>query len=396
MKAYNLFEETKLGTTTLLNRIVMAPLTRCRAVGNIPNDLMAKYYEQRSQAGLIITEGTSPSANGLGYARIPGIFSKEQVEGWKKITNSVHGNGGRIFIQLMHCGRISHPLNMAEGKEIMAPSAIRAAGQMWTDAKQLQDYPVPKEMTANDIITTKADYVLAAKNAMEARFDGVELHGANGYLLEEFLSPVSNTRKDNYGGGIENRCRFVIEVVTAVADAIGKEKTGIRLSPYGVASDMPHYPEINDTYDYLSKQLNSIGIAYVHLVDHSAMGAPVVPVEIKQLIRKNFKNIIILCGGYDKEKAENALEIGLADLIAFGRPFINNPDLVERMANDWPLSQTCTWTYSIPLMKRDIQTIQSMKHQKNQLCQHENNSNSSGSSSGSIYHISNLCSYVGR
>lgn len=339
MKTYKLFEEAKLGSETLLNRIVMAPMTRCRAIGNIPNELMAKYYKQRSQAGLIITEGTAPSANGLGYARIPGIFNKEQIEGWKKVTNAVHANGGRIFVQLMHCGRISHPLNMAEGTEIVAPSAVKAAGQMWTDANQLQDFPTPKEMTAEDIITTKNEFELAAKNALEARFDGVELHGANGYLLEEFLSPVSNNRNDHYGGTIENRCRFVLEVVTAVANAIGKEKTGIRLAPYGVASDMPHYPEINDTYDYLSKQLNSMDIAHIHLVDHSAMGAPVVPLEIKKLIRKNFKNTIILCGGYDKEKAEADIEIGLADLIAFGRPFIYNPDLVERMKNDWPLSQ---------------------------------------------------------
>ncbi len=338
MKAYKLFTATKIGSTSLLNRIVMAPMTRCRAINNIPNDLMAKYYEQRSQAGLIITEGTAPSANGLGYARIPGIFNKEQVEGWKKVTNAAHGNGGKIFVQLMHCGRISHPLNMREGTELIAPSAIRPAGQMWTDAKQLQDYPVPKEMTAEHIITTKAAFVSAAKNAMEARFDGVELHGANGYLLEEFLSPVSNIRKDDYGGSIENRCRFVLEVVTAVAETIGKEKTGIRLSPYGVASDMAHYPEIDATYDYLSKQINNIGIAYIHLVDHSTMGAPTVPNEIKQLIRKNFKNTLILCGGYDKEKAETDVESGLADLIAFGRPFINNPDLVERMENNWPLS----------------------------------------------------------
>jgi N-ethylmaleimide reductase len=339
MKTYKLFEETTLGKMTLLNRIVMAPLTRSRAIGNIPNDLMAKYYEQRSQAGLIITEGTSPSANGLGYARIPGIFSEDQVTGWKKVTNAVHGNGGKIFVQLMHCGRISHPLNMPVGTEVIAPSAIKPAGQMWTDAKQLQDFPTPKEMTAEDIIAIKNDYVLAAKNAIEAGFDGVELHGANGYLLEEFLSPISNNRKDNYGGSFENRSRFVLEVVRAVANAIGKEKTGIRLSPYGVASDMPHYPEIDATYNYLSKHLNSLNIAYIHLVDHSAMGAPVVPIEIKKLIRTNFKNTIILCGGYDKEKAETDIESGLADLIAFGRPSINNPDLVERMGNDWSLSQ---------------------------------------------------------
>lgn len=339
MKEYKLFTATHVGAASLLNHIVMAPLTRCRAIGNIPNDLMAKYYEQRSEAGLIITEGTAPSANGLGYARIPGIFEMKQIEGWKKVTRAVHGNGGKIFVQLMHCGRISHPLNMRDGTEVIAPSAIKAAGQMWTDAQQLQDYPEPKEMTSEHIIHTKAAFVSAAKNAMEASFDGVELHGANGYLLEEFLSPASNTRKDNYGGSMENRCRFVLEVVTAVAEAIGKEKTGIRLSPYGVASDMVFYPEMDATYDYLSKKLNSLGIAYIHLVDHSAMGAPIVPVEIKKLIRANFKNTLILCGGYNKEKAEADLLSGIADLIAFGRPFINNPDLVERMANDWPLSE---------------------------------------------------------
>jgi N-ethylmaleimide reductase len=340
MKNYQLFSPTNLGSTFLSNRIVMAPMTRCRAIGNIPNDLMAKYYEQRSQAGLIITEGTSPSSNGLGYARIPGIFTAQQKAGWEKITNAAHGNGGKIFVQLMHSGRISHPLNMAAGSQILAPSAIKPSGQMWTDAKQLQDYPTPKEMTPEDIANTKTEFVTAAKNALESGFDGVELHSANGYLLEEFLSPISNTRKHNYGGSIENRCRFVLEVVTDVAAAIGKNKTGIRISPFGVAGDMPYYPEIDETYDYLSKQLNKIGIAYIHIVDHSAMGAPAVPLEIKKRIRNNFKNSIILCGGYDKERAEADLESGIADLIAFGRPFINNPDLVERMTNNWPLSET--------------------------------------------------------
>ena len=339
MKHYKLFTPFQLGTTALMNRIVMAPMTRCRAIGNIPNDLMVEYYEQRSGAGLIITEGTSPSRKGLGYARIPGIFNTKQTEGWKKVTTAVHLNGGKIFIQLMHCGRISHPLNMPEGSEIIAPSAIKAAGQMWTDAKQLQDFIVPKEMTNKDILQTENEFVAAAKHAIEAGFDGVELHGANGYLLEEFLSPVSNIREDEYGGSIENRCRFVIEVATAVAAAIGKENTGIRLSPYGVASDMPHYPGIDATYNYLSKKLNTLGIAYIHLVDHSAMGAPVVPIEIKKTIRDNFKQTIILSGGYNQESAEADIESGLADLVAFGRPFINNPDLVERMVNDWPLSQ---------------------------------------------------------
>jgi len=246
----------------------------------------------------------------------------------------VHSGGARIFIQLMHTGRISHILNMPEGAEILAPSAVKAAGQMWTDAAAMQDFPVPKAMTPEDLVSTKIEFVSAAKNAVEAGFDGVELHSANGYLLEQFLSPI-----DNYGGSIENRCRFVLEVVAAVAEAIGKEKTAIRLSPYGVASDMPHYPEIDATYNYLSEQLNKLDIAYIHQVDHSAMGAPEVPVELKKLIRKNFKNTIIASGGYELKRAEADIQSELGDLIAIGRPFMNNPDLVERMENNWPLSE---------------------------------------------------------
>lgn len=339
MNESELFKEAHVGSIALKNRIIMSPMTRCRAIGNIPNDLMANYYEQRSGAGLIITEGTSPSPNGLGYARIPGIYSHEQVEGWKKITTAVHKKGGKIIVQLMHTGRISHPLNMPEGSEVLAPSAVKAAGQMWTDSKQMQDFPIPKAMTTDDLVNTKAEYVTAAKNAIKAGFDGVELHGANGYLLEQFLSPISNIRTDSYGGSIENRCRFVIEVVKEVAESIGKEITGIRLSPFGVASDMPHYPEIQATYDYLSQELNKLDIAYIHLVDHSALGAPAVPVEIKKTIRNNFRNKIILAGGYDKSKAIADLESELGDLISFGRPFINNPDFVERIKNNWPLAK---------------------------------------------------------
>ena len=339
MKEYKLFTTIKMGALQLENRIVMAPMTRCRAIGNIPNDLMAQYYKQRAGAGLIITEGTSPSPNGLGYARIPGLYSKEQIKGWEKVTQSVHKGNGKIFVQLMHTGRISHSLNMPTGTEILAPSAIKPSGQMWTDSKKMQDFPVPKEMSLMDLAHAKMEYVNAARNAIEAGFDGVELHGANGYLLEQFLSPLSNIRKDSYGGTVENRCRFVIEVVNAVAQAIGKDKTGIRLSPYGTANDMHCYSEIDVTYDYLSKQFNIIDIAYIHIVDHSAMGAPPVPVELKKTIRANFKNKIILCGGYDREKAETDIQSGLADLIAFGRPFINNPDLVYKFKNDLPLSQ---------------------------------------------------------
>jgi N-ethylmaleimide reductase len=339
MKTSKLFEPAKIGSISLSNSIVMAPMTRSRAIGNVPNDLMATYYGQRTGAGLIITEGTSPSPNGLGYARIPGIFNKEQVEGWKKVTKAVHDKGGKIVIQLMHTGRISHQANMAPGTKILAPSAVKPAGQMWTDSAQMQDFPVPNAMTAEELVSTKAEFVAAAKNAIEAGFDGVELHGANGYLLEQFLSPVTNVRTDEYGGSIEKRAKFVLEVTEAVAAAIGKDKTGIRLSPYGVASDMPHYPEIDAEYDYLSKELNKLDIAYIHLVDHSAIGAPAVPVEIKQKIRNNFKNTIIICGGFTKETAEAMLESGLANVTAFGRPFINNPDLVNRFKNNEELSQ---------------------------------------------------------
>lgn len=339
MKEYKLFTPIKVGSFDLKNRIVMSPMTRCRAIGNIPNKLMAEYYGQRSSAGLIITEGTSPSPDGLGYARIPGIFSKQQIDGWKITTSAVHHKSGKIIIQLMHTGRISHPLNMPQGTQIIAPSAVKASGQMWTDSKMLQDYLVPKEMTPEDLLRIKKEFVEAAKNAIEAGFDGVELHAANGYLLEEFLSPVSNVRKDHYGASIENRCRFVLEVVTNVAAAIGRGLTGIRISPYGVASDMPNYPEIEATYKYLSEQLNNLGIAYIHIVDHSSSGAPIVPLEIKQLIRNKFKNTIILSGGYNKEKAEADIESGLGDIVAFGRLFINNPDLTERFKNNWDLSK---------------------------------------------------------
>ncbi|MDB5257443.1 MAG: nemA 1 [Chitinophagaceae bacterium] len=338
MSNSKLFAPAQTGAIKLSNSIVIAPMTRSRAIGNIPNDLMATYYGQRATAGLIITEGTSPSPNGLGYSRIPGIFNQAQVEGWKKVTSAVHAKGGKIVIQLMHTGRISHALNLPEGAQVLAPSAVKPAGQMWTDTQQMQDFPTPKAMTGEEVAQAKAEYVTASKNAIAAGFDGVELHAANGYLLEQFLSPISNIRTDNYGGSIENRCRFVLEVASEVAQAIGKDRTGIRLSPYGVASDMPHYPEIHNEYDYLSKELNKLGIAYIHLVDHSAMGAPVVPLAIKQTIRDNFKNTLILCGGYDKERGEKDLQSGLANLIAIGKPFIVNPDLVERMKNDWEIS----------------------------------------------------------
>ncbi len=337
MNIDSLFSPYAFGKIELKNRIVMAPMTRSRAINNIPTEIMAEYYGQRSAAGLIITEGTSPSVNGLGYSRIPGIYNDVQIEGWKKITQTVHFKGGKIFVQLMHTGRISHRANMPDNAYIFAPSAVKPAGQMWTDTFGLQEYPIPSAMTNEEIYYTKQEFITSAVNGLKAGFDGVELHGANGYLLEQFLSPISNRRNDTYGGTIENRCRFLLEIVEGTCNAIGKERVGIRLSPYGTASDMPHYPEISDTYKYLAEQLNRMELLYIHIVDHSSMGAPEVPLTIKKDIRKRFHGTIILCGGYTRNSAEKELQNSRANLIAFGRPFINNPDLVERFVHDLPL-----------------------------------------------------------
>jgi N-ethylmaleimide reductase len=325
-----LFSQAKLGPLTLQNHMVMSPLTRSRALGNVPNDLMAEYYSQRASAGMIITEGTSPSPNGLGYARIPGIYSNEQVAGWKKVTDAVHAKGAKMFVQLMHTGRIGHQLNLPAGAKIVAPSAVRAAGQMYTDAEGMKDHPVPEAMSAADLMATQAEFVNAATNAVKAGFDGIELHAANGYLLEQFIRPNSNTRTDEYGGSIENRARFVLEVAAATIAAIGKDKVGIRLSPFGVFNDMPLYPEMEADYAYLAEKLNALGLAYIHLVDHSSQGAPVVPDSMKATFRKSFKRALILSGGYDAARAEADLAAGKADLIAVGKAFLSNPDLVAR------------------------------------------------------------------
>lgn len=334
-----IFTEFKLGNTTLSNRVVMAPMTRSRAIGNVPNDLMAEYYGQRATAGLIITEGVSPSPNGLGYARIPGVYSAEQIEGWKKVTNAVHEKGGKIFIQMMHTGRITHPLNMPEGATPVAPSAIKAAGQMWTDTEGMQDHPTPAELTVEGLASTKEEFVQAAKNAIEAGFDGVELHAANGYLLDQFLNPGSNQRTDEYGGSAENRNRFVVEVAQAVADAIGADRTGIRVSPYGAFNDVFAFEGIDEQYVALAKELGKVGLVYIHIVDHSSQGAPTVPQSIKDDIRTAFGGTLIVSGGLDKAKAEEELQAGHGELVAFGRPYISNPDLVERLQNDIPFAE---------------------------------------------------------
>ncbi len=326
-----LFSSYDLGQITLKNRIVMAPMTRSRAIGNVPNDLMKKYYALRSEAGLLITEATAVSPNGLGYARIPGLFNEDQVTGWRKVTQAVHNNGGNIFVQLVHTGRVSHHLNMPEGTKILSSSPVAIKGEVWTDKAQLQPFPTPEEMSKEEISHTINEFVNAAMLAIEAGFDGVELHGANGYLIEQFINPSVNQRTDEYGGNIENRIRFALELTQKVADAIGANRLGIRVSPYGVSNGMQFYNEIDETYSLLAEKLDKIGLVYMHIVDHSSMGAPSVSPKVKEEIRNNFMGTLILAGGYDAEKAEQDLQEFKADLIAFGRYFISNPDLVNKL-----------------------------------------------------------------
>jgi N-ethylmaleimide reductase len=347
--ANKLFSEATLGSLTLQNHIVMAPMTRSRALNQgIPTDLVATYYAQRATAGLIITEGTSPSPSGLGYARIPGIYTAEQIAGWKKVTDAVHKKGGKIFVQLMHTGRISHPDNLPAGAPLVAPSAIAANGSMWTDTQGMQPQPTPHALTTEEVKQVIQEYIQAAKNAIEAGFDGVELHGANGYLIEQFLHPAANQRTDEYGGSDENRSRFALEIAQGAVEAIGADKVGIRLSPYGVNGDLPQYEGVESLYYYLAEQLHKIGLVYLHIVDHSGMGAPAVPLAIKQGIRERFAGTLILVGDYNAIRAEEALESGLADLVAFGRPFIANPDLVERLQTGAELAQPNPATFYAP------------------------------------------------
>ena len=343
-----LFTPVTLGKLQLKNRIVMAPLTRCRATGNVPNELMENYYRQRASAGLIITEGTSPSANGLGYARQPGLFSDAQVQGWKRVTGGVHQAGGRIFVQLMHDGRVSHPANMQPGSRILAPSALAAPGEMWTDSEGMQPYPVPNEMTEADIAQAIAEYASGCKHAMEAGFDGVELHGANGYLIDQFLNTATNQRTDRWGGSVENRIRFAVEVAKASAAAIGAEHIGMRISPYGVFNGTAADDEMDAMYERLMLALNDIGLAYIHIVDHSAMGAPEVSPALKAKIRATFKGRYIMSGGYDLVRANADLDAGHGDLVAFGRPFISNPDLVEKLRSERPLTAPDFDTFYTP------------------------------------------------
>ncbi len=345
--AQTLFTPIALGRLLLKNRIVMAPMTRSRAVGNVPNSLMAEYYRQRAGAGLIVTEGTSPSPNGLGYPRIPGLFTDEQVQGWHRVTNGVHGAGGRIFVQLMHTGRVGHPANMPAGSRILGPSPIAAPGEMWTDSLGAQPYPVPAQMNGDDIAQAIAEYATAAGRAIEAGFDGVEIHAANGYLIDQFLNTASNVRTDRWGGDARtaNRFRFALDVARASAAAIGAERIGLRISPYGVFNGMAPDDGMDAVYEGLIAGLNDIGAGYIHVVDHSSMGAPAVSPSLQARIRAAFDGKYVLSGGYDLARANADLDANRGDLVAFGRPFIANPDLARDLETGRALTAPDSGTF---------------------------------------------------
>lgn len=343
-----LFESFSLRGLTLRNRLVMAPMTRNRAIGNIPNALMAEYYAQRASVGLIITEGTAPSPNALGYPRIPGLFSAEQIAGWRLVTNAVHARGGRIFVQFMHTGRVGHNANLPAGARILGPTDKALGGEIYVDGLGNQPPGPAIAMTEADIAATVAEFAQAARNAIEAGFDGIELHAANGYLIEQFLNPLVNQRTDGYGGSSERRNRLALEIARATVAAIGRDRVGIRLSPYGVFNGTGAFPEVEAQYLTLVHSLSALGLLYLHLVDHSSMGAPPVPADFKLKLRAGFDGFFILSGGFDHESAEQALLDKRGDLIAFGRPFLANPDLVARMRKDAPLNAPDEATFYVP------------------------------------------------
>ena len=301
-----LFDPIQIRTLSLANRTVMSPMTRSRAVdNNTPNALMAEYYGQRATAGLIITEGTSPSPNGVGYPRIPGLYNAQHVAGWKLVTDAVHAKGGKIVVQLMHTGRVTHTDNLPAGAEVVAPTTAVCPGEMYTDksGKQLP-YSVPRAMTEADIQHAVDEYVQSAKLAIEAGFDGIELHAANGYLIEQFLNGNVNTRTDRYGDSAENRNRFALDVAKATAAAIGADKVGIRLSPYGVFNGTGTFEGVDAQYKSLVEGLSELKLLYLHVLDHSAMGAPKVPDAIKAALRAAFDGPFIAAGGFDHRSAE--------------------------------------------------------------------------------------------
>jgi N-ethylmaleimide reductase len=340
----DLFSDYKLGDLKLSNRMVMAPMTRCRAVeGNIPNPLAAAYYTQRSQAGLIITEGSQISPLGVGYIRTPGIYSNEQVAGWQKVTNAVHKAGSKIFLQLWHVGRVSHP-DFHDGQLPVAPSSLPVEGSVHTPLGK-KNIEVPRQLEIEEIPGIISQYKRAAEDAKAAGFDGVEIHGANGYLLDQFLRDGSNHRTDDYGGSLPNRARLPIEVAEAVASVWGAAKVGYRISPHFQRYSMSDSNPLK-TFSYLAKGLNHLGLGYLHMIERVEEPMLVAPEErFAPTIRLIFRGALILNGGYNAPKGNEAIRKEEADLISFGVPFLASPDLPERFKRKAPLNLPDPRTY---------------------------------------------------
>ena len=337
-----LFRPLQLGPLQLPNRVVMAPMTRARSSqpGDIPNALMADHYAQRAGAGLIVSEASQVSRQGQGYSFTPGIYSEAQVQGWRRVTEAVHAAGGRMVLQLWHVGRMSHASFHADGLPV-APSAIAPAARVWVAGDDgvgsLLDCPVPRALEAAEIPGVVDDFRRAAANAMRAGFDGVEIHGANGYLIDQFLRTTSNHRTDAYGGPVDRRTRFAREVAAAVASEAGAERTGMRLAPFITQRGMD-CPEIIPTILHLARELDALGLAYIHLAEADWDDAPAVPDSFRHALRAAFSGRVIVAGQYTPERARQILGSGVADLVGFGRPFIANPDLPARYAAGLPLA----------------------------------------------------------
>ena len=333
----DLFSPVKLGSIALSNRMVMAPLTRNRSsMEGVPQDINVTYYEQRASAGLIITEATPISPMGHGYPLLPGIYTEAQVAGWKKVTDAVHAKGGKIVIQLWHVGRISHP-SLLNGATPVAPSAVKPAGKAFT-FEGLVDYVEPLALDASELPGIVADYVHATQCALKAGFDGVEIHSANGYLLDQFLRDGSNKRTDIYGGSIENRARLLMEVTKAVVAVAGSDKVGVRLSPVNPFNDM-HDSHPQAVFNYVTEQLNAFNLAYLHVVEGGLHGGGIANPFDFSAMRKLCKSPYMANLSYDKARGNAAIASGYADAVAYGVPFIANPDLVERFRKDAPLNE---------------------------------------------------------
>lgn len=338
-----LFDSYRLGDITLRNRVVMAPMTRARSIDTIPTPTMAEYYRQRASAGLIVTEGTPISPEAQGYVYVPGIWTDEQIAGWKTVTDAVHDEGGRIFCQLWHVGRLSHVSIQAGGQAPVSSGPEPAEGCMTfahTEDGEIGFVEVsePRSLSTTEVGRVARDFANAAARALDAGFDGVELHGANGYLFEQFLNPATNSRTDLYGGSLTNRTRFLLETIDLVTAEIGAGRVGVRLSPFSDLFDMPPYPDARDTYLHLASELSDRGLAYVHLIDQNPDGRRTLGAEFLGAFRDAYRGTVILAGGMTRELAGELVGNGLIDLPAFGQPFIANPDLVERLQNDWPLT----------------------------------------------------------